>query len=320
MKKAEQPTVEQNDRRNFLKCMTWAGTGVLWTLSSGVLKAATLDSIAGGAAVGTQAAAAGLSFVQISDTHIGFHQDANPNVLGTLQQTIDKINALPQRPAFVVHTGDVTHLSKADQFDTAQQALKSIKTDGMFFVPGEHDTIDNGDEFFKRFGKGSSGNGYYSFDYQGMHVIGLVNVLNFKMGEMALLGKEQLEWVEKDLKHLSSSTPIVVLGHIPLWTVYDKWGWGTDDAPQLYSYLKRFGSVTVLNGHIHQIQQKIEGNMTFYTARGTSYPQPQPGTAPNPGPMTVPADQLPSYLGLRQVKRVDVKGPLAITDTSLAST
>jgi 3',5'-cyclic-AMP phosphodiesterase len=306
--------LKDGERRRLLKCMAWAGGGVLWAMKGGVLQAQTLGMV-----TPATAGAADFSFVQISDSHVGFHLEANPNVLATLQEAIGHINGLPTAPAFVLHTGDVSHLSKPEQFDTAQQAFKSIKTDAMFFTPGEHDTIgDDGAEFFNRFGKGSSGKGYHSFDYRGTHFIGLVNVLNFKMGAMSQLGDEQLEWVEQDLKHVSSSTPIVVYAHIPLWTVYEPWGWGTDDAPRLYTYLRRFGSVTVLNGHIHQIQQKIEGNMTFYTARGTAYPQPQPGAAPNPGPLTVPAGQLGSYLGIRELKLVDVKSPLAVTDTSLA--
>ena len=305
--------VQNEERRKLLKCMAWTGGGLLWTMKSGVLSASTLDAAAAAASSG-----ADFSFVQISDSHVGFHQDANPDVLGTLQEAIGKINALPRMPSFVLHTGDVSHLSKPEQFDTAQQAFKGIKTDAMFFTPGEHDTIgDDGAEFFKRFGKGSSGKGWYSFDYKGVHCVGLVNVFNFKQGSMTSLGDDQLAWVEKDLKPLSASTPIVVFAHIPLWTVYQPWGWGTDDAPMLYTHLRRFGSVTVLNGHIHQIQQKVEGNMTFYTARGTAYPQPQPGAAPNPGPLTVPAGQLASYLGVREVKHLSVKGPLAVTDTSL---
>lgn len=308
-KTQDQP--QDEGRRKLLQCMAWTGGGVLWAMKGGVLSAATLDGPA--AATG-----ADFSFVQISDSHVGFHQAANPDVLGTLGQAIARINALPAAPGFVLHTGDVSHLSKPEQFDTAQQAFKGINTGGMFYTPGEHDTIgDGGAEFFKRFGAGA-GSGWYSFDYRGLHCIGLVNVMDFKPGGMVTLGDEQLEWVEKDLKQVSSSTPILVFAHIPLWTVYEPWGWGTADAPRLYTYLRRFGSVTVLNGHIHQIQQKIEGNMTFYTARGTAYPQPQPGAAPSPGPLTVPAGQLGSYLGIRDVQHVSVKGPLAVTDTSLA--
>jgi Icc protein len=304
--------LKDSERRKLLTCMAWAGGGLLWTMKSGVLSAKTLDGVAG-------AADADFSFLQISDTHVGFHQAANPDVLATLQSAISHVNGLGRAPSFVIHTGDVSHLSKPDQFDTAQQYFKGIKADNWFFTPGEHDTVgDGGAEIFKRFGGGVNGKGYYSIDYRGMHCICLVNVLDFQAGSLVKLGDEQLEWVEKDLKHVSSSTPILVFAHIPLWTVYEPWGWGTADAPQLYKYLRRFGSVTVLNGHIHQIQQKIEGNMTFYTARGTAYPQPQPGAAPSPGPLTVPAGQLGSYLGIREVQHVSIKGPLAVTDTSLA--
>lgn len=308
--------IENSERRKLLACMAWAGTGLLWTMKSGVLHANTLGS-------GSAQEGADFSFVQISDSHIGFHQEANPNVLATLQQAIDKINALPKPPSFLLHTGDVSHLSKPSEFDTAQQALKSIKAGAMFFTPGEHDTIgDDGAEFFKRFGKAGSGisgsgKGYYSFDYKGVHCVCLVNVINFKQGSMSQLGEEQVAWVGKDLKHLSASTPIVVFAHIPLWTVYQPWGWGTEDAPKLYAHLRRFGAVTVLNGHIHQIQQKVEGNMTFYTARGTAYPQPKPGAAPNPGPMTVPAGELGRYLGIREISHVIGQGALAVTDSSL---
>ncbi len=311
MRDIETDKPRNEERRKLLQCMAWTGGGVLWAMKGGVLSAATLDSAA-------SASQADFSFVQISDTHVGFHQEANPDVLGTFSKAVAHINALPKAPGFVLHTGDVSHLSKPEQFDTAQQAFKGINTGGMFFTPGEHDTIgDGGAEFFKRFGAGA-GKGWYSFDYRGLHCIGLVNVLDFKPGGLVTLGDEQLEWVEKDLKKVSSSTPILVFAHIPLWTVYEPWGWGTADSPRLYSYLRRFGSVTVLNGHIHQIQQKIEGNMTFYTARGTAYPQPQPGAAPSPGPLTVPAGQLGSYLGIREIQHVNVKGPLAVTDTSLA--
>ena len=307
--------IENAGRRKAMKCLAWAGTGLLWTMNSGVLHAQSLDS----GSSPSMSKGADFSFVQISDTHIGFQHEANPDVLTTLQRAISRINALPVSQSFVLHTGDVSHLSKAEQFDTARQAFKSIKTDAMFFTPGEHDTIgDGGAEFFKHFGNDRSDKGYYSFEYRGVHFVCLINVLDFKQGSMALLGDEQLAWVEKDLKPLPSSTPIVVFAHIPLWTVYQPWGWGTDDAPRLYSQLRRFGSVTVLNGHIHQIQQKVEGNMTFYSARGTAYPQPQPGAAQNPGPLTVPAGQLGRYLGIREVHQASVRGPLAVTDTTLS--
>ena len=242
------------------------------------------------------------SFVQISDSHMGFNKPANPDVVATLQAAVDKINGLPNRPEFLLHTGDISHLSRPEQFDTVDQVLKGASAKDIFFVPGEHDVLDdNGKSYLERYGKNAQGAGWYSFDHKGVHFIGLVNVLNLKAGGLGSLGGEQLEWMEKDVKHLKHSTPIVVFAHIPLWSVYPEWGWGTEDSAQALGYLKKFGSVTVLNGHIHQIMQKVEGNVTFHTAMSTAFPQPQPGKADSPGPMKVPAEQLRSLLGITDV-------------------
>jgi 3',5'-cyclic-AMP phosphodiesterase len=304
------------DRRGFLKCMAWAGTGAFCVLQGGVLKSFAFDQVHGKHADSLKGE---LSFVQISDSHIGFNKPANPDVIGTLQAAVAKINALPTPPAFVLHTGDLTHLSKPEEFDGLDQVLKSVKTSRIFFVPGEHDVLnDDGKQYRERFGKDTLGEGWYSFDQKGVHFIGLVNVVNLKAGGLGNLGHEQLEWLEKDVKHLKNSTPIVVFAHIPLWTVYPEWGWGTDDGAQALSYLKRFGSVTVLNGHIHQTMQKVEGNVTFHTAMSTAFPQPQPGTAPSAGPMKVPAEQLRTLLGITDVDYVRGKHSLAITDSPLA--
>lgn len=303
------------DRRGFLKCMAWAGTGAFCVIKGGVLNSYSLSSLA---AMDSRKTKGELSFVQISDSHMGFDKAANPDVVSTLKAAIDKINALPQPPAFILHTGDITHLSKPAEFDTADQLLKSASAQDVFFVPGEHDVLnDEGRQYLERFGKGSKGAGWYSFDNNGVHFIGLVNVMNLKAGGLGNLGQEQLEWLEKDVKHLSKSTPVVVFAHIPLWSVYPEWGWGTDDSAQALSYLKRFGSVTVLNGHIHQTMQKVEGNITFHTAASTAFPQPKPGSAPSPGPMKVPAEQLRGLLGVTDVNYVRGHHALAVTDSSL---
>jgi len=233
---------------------------------------------------------------------------------------VARLNALPEPPDFIIHTGDLTHLSKPSEFDTLDQVLKSAKTRQVFYVPGEHDVLtDNGQSYRERYGKGAKGDGWYSFDHKGVHFIGLVNVLNLKAGGLGLLGREQLEWLEDDLRGLAASTPIVVFAHIPLWTVYPDWGWGTDDSEQALGYLKRFGSVTVLNGHIHQVLQKVEGNVRFHTAMSTAFPQPQPGTAPSPGPLkNVPAEKLRSMLGLTSVSFLESNKPLAVIDSTLA--
>jgi 3',5'-cyclic AMP phosphodiesterase CpdA len=258
-------------------------------------------------------------FVQISDTHIGFKGDANPDVGGTVKQTIDLVNAMQDKPAFIMHTGDITQLSKPEEFDRADQLLSGLKVTELHTVPGEHDVIDGpGVEYFKRFGKQSANKGYYSFDHDGVHFVALINVMNFKANGLGALGDEQLAWLENDLKSRSSSTPIVVFAHMPLWTIFEPWGWGTGDSDQAITYLKRFGSVTVLNGHIHQIVQKVEGNITFHTARSMAFPQPIGGNGPGPGPLKVPSDQLPKFLGVTSVTLAPMPGTLALTDTTLA--
>ena len=303
------------DRRNFLKCMAWVGTGAVWTLSSGILKGAPLGQ-SGGAAMSHDDGGA-LRFVQISDSHIGFDKPANADVTGTLREAVAKIKAAPEAPSFVLHTGDLTHLSKPAEFDTLQQVLSELSVP-VFYVPGEHDVLeDDGKSYLARFGKGTQGAGWYSFDQGGVHFIGLVNVVNLKAGGLGTLGAEQLEWLERDVKRLTSSTPIVVFAHIPLWSVYPEWGWGTDDSERALSYLRRFGSVSVLNGHIHQVMQKVEGHVTFHTAMSTAFPQPAPGAARSPGPMKVDDDRLRKVLGLSRMSFHGINHPIAITDMPL---
>ncbi len=303
------------DRRGFLKCMAWAGTGALCVISGGVLKSYSLSRPS---EIGEKEVQGEISFVQISDSHMGFNKPANPDVAGTLKAAVDKINALPSQPQFMLHTGDISHLSKPEEFDDVEQILKSANPKTVFYVPGEHDVLnDDGAQYLQRFGKGSQGSGWYSFDQNGVHFVGLVNVMNLKAGGMGSLGGEQLEWLEKDLKHHSKSTPIVVFAHIPLWSVYPEWGWGTEDSAQALTYLKKFGSVTVLNGHIHQTMQKVEGNVTFHTAASTAFPQPKPGTAPSPGPMKVPDDQLRGLLGVTDVNYIRRRHALAVIDSTL---
>jgi 3',5'-cyclic AMP phosphodiesterase CpdA len=304
------------DRRGFLRCMGWAGTAVVCSISGGVLTSRALgDALASPGVI----AGAELNFVQISDTHIGFKKPANTDVIGTFQEAIKRINALSKAPEFILHTGDLTHLSQADEFDTVEQVLKTSKASQVFYVPGEHDILsDDGAQYLQRFGKGTQGHGWYSFDQKGVHFVGLVNVFGKAEQALGILGPDQLDWLKKDLAALSASTPVVVFAHVPLWEVYPQWGWGTTDGAQVLEMLKRFGSVTVLNGHIHQVVQKIEGNMTFHTARSTAFPQPVGGTAPKPGPMVVPAEQLRSSLGLTTVKYTEVDHHLALIDPTLA--
>ncbi len=304
------------DRRGFLTCMAWAGTGMLWTVAGGMLGSTLLPRRAGAEDMMPKGS---FSFVQISDSHIGFNKEAiNQDVVGTLKAAIARINALPQAPDFILHTGDLTHLSSADEFDTVDQLMKTIKAPQVFYVPGEHDvTGDNGKTYLDRFGRNTKGHGWYSFDHHGVHFIGLVNVVNIQQNGLGALGQEQLAWLEADLKDRSNETPIVVFAHIPLWMVYPEWGWGTDDGAQALTFLRRFGSVTVLNGHIHQVVKKVEGRMTFHTARSTAFPQPEPGKAPKPGPMKVEAGKLNDYLGITDVNYLEGKNSLAVVDSTL---
>src|SRR6266403_1047788 len=249
------------DRRGFLKCMAWAGTGTFCVIKGGVLNSYAFNRIG---ELDLAAMKGELSFAQISDSHMGFNKPANTDVVGTLKAAVDKINGLKIQPEFLLHTGDISHLSKPEEFDTVDQILKGANPKDVFYAPGEHDVLND------------------------------------------------------DGKHLSKSTPIVVFAHIPLWSVYPEWGWGTEDSAQALAYLKKFGSVTVLNGHIHQTMQKVEGNVTFHTAASTAFPQPQPGQADSPGPMKVPAEQLRSVLGITAVNFVRNKHALAVVDSSLA--
>ena len=291
--------------------MTWAGTAMVWTMVGGVPRARLVGT--------AEAATKDFSFVQVSDSHLGFDKPVNPNTPGTFGEALKAVTEVPGQPRFLIHTGDITHLSQPAQFDLAAQLLTTVKLH-TYTVPGEHDVLeDEGKSWINHYGKqeGAKGDGWYSFNDGGVHFIGLVNVMNLQGNGLGALGNDQLEWLEKDVAGLSASTPVVLFAHVPLWTVYADWGWGTADGAQALTYLKKFGSVTVLNGHIHQVMQKVEGHVAFHTARSTAFPQPAPGTAKGPGPMAVPPGQLRSYLGIAKVSLVSLNTPLAIVDTPL---
>jgi 3',5'-cyclic-AMP phosphodiesterase len=312
----ESPSDDGIDRRGMLTCMAWVGTGLVWGMAGGIATSRVFGQRVEPAAKPT------FTFAQISDSHMGFARDPNKDVAATLKQTIARINALADPPAFVLHTGDLTHLAKPEEFDAVAELLKEVKAGYVLYVPGEHDFDGDGNkEYLKRHGRGTTGTGWYSFDYQGVHFIGLVNVANPKSGSgdggLGVIGKDQLQWLERDVAGLKDSNPVVVFAHVPLWTVYEKWGWGTRDAEQALKILKRFGSLTVLNGHIHQVMRKVEGNVTFHTARSTAFPQSEPGKG-SPGPMRdLPAARLKAALGLTAVSYVENPGSLAIVDSSI---
>jgi 3',5'-cyclic AMP phosphodiesterase CpdA len=296
-------------RREAMKHLLWGGAGIVWTLAGGVPRPLRL----GGAAQAGEMRA--FTFGQISDSHIGFKAGTHPSAQDTLVQAAAKMSAL--KPDFVIHTGDVSHLSRAEQFATAADIMQSLKRE-VYYVPGEHDTIgDGGKLFFERFGRGQAGGGWYSFDDHGVHFVGLINVVKLTQSGLGYFGPEQLQWLDRDLRHRSASTPIVVFTHMPMWSIYPRWGWATEDSTPALAALRRFGSVTILNGHIHQVIQKVEGNMTYHTADSTAFPQPAPGVGPGPGPLQVPAEKLRTLLGIRCLDVVADR--VTFEDSTLAS-
>jgi 3',5'-cyclic AMP phosphodiesterase CpdA len=298
-------------RRSFLRHSAWAGAAVAVVVSGGVVTTKLIDG-GGSPAPATQ----DFVFVQISDSHIGFTGAANSDVTATFTQAIDQVNAIPARPDFVIHTGDLTHFSTPAQFDQVKHMLAGLTTDQVFTIPGEHDSTDDaGQKYRQVFGAGSQGDGWFSFDHKGVHFISLVNTINLQA--LGHLGNDQLAFVKADVAKLSSSTPIVVFSHIPLFAMYPAWGWGTDDAVQALSMLRRFGSVTCLNGHVHQVMTKTEGNITFHTAAPTAYPLPHPGVGPGPKPVVLPAGRLHTALGVRDVRYTRRSKGLAITEEVL---
>jgi hypothetical protein len=307
----------QPGRRKALGCLAaWSGAAVIWSVAGGVPRTlgATTTGKTGAESRDT------FSFVQISDTHIGFHKEANPDVVGSLRRAIADINALPQTPAFVVHTGDVSHLSHPEEFGRAKEILAEIRVDHRHIVPGEHDALDEGlGGYLKHFDHDGKNRPWYSFEQHGVRFIGLSNVLNFKAKTLSSFGDEQLAWLRNDLAGVAHSTPIVVMAHIPMWTVYEPWGWGTADAGAALALLRPFGSVTVLNGHIHQVLQKVEGHVAIHTAMSLAYPLPTPGQpgVGEPGPVTVPAGELGKLLGTRQIRVVPGRHELATIDTPI---
>ncbi|MDI3307092.1 MAG: metallophosphoesterase [Acetobacteraceae bacterium] len=311
------PRKDDTGRRQVLECMLWAGTGMLWTVRGGVPRSALLT---GSAQAAEAEPAADLAFMQISDSHIGFANRPNTDTAGTLGEAVALVRQQRDRAALLIHTGDVSHLSRPAQFDTAEQIIRGAGLD-TYYVPGEHDVLtDDGKPFFERFMPGARPGGWYSFDQGGVHFVGLNNVMDLRAGGLGRLGTEQLAWLEQDLRGRAASQPIVVFAHIPLWTVYQDWGWGTEDAAQALSWLRRFGSVTVLNGHIHQVMQKVEGNLAFHTAMSTAFPQPAPGTAASPGPIRdLPPGRLRSLLGIARISQVQGRQHLAIVDSPLGA-
>jgi 3',5'-cyclic AMP phosphodiesterase CpdA len=299
-------------RRQLIRHTAWFGAAVGLAVVGGEV----ISHVAGAAEAARVPGRPALRFAQVSDSHIGFSGKANPDVVGSFSQAIDQINNLSYVPDFVIHTGDLTHLATPGQFDQVKQMMTGLRTAHVFTVPGEHDSVDDaGQKYRSAFGAGTRGDGWYSFDIAGVHVIALVNTLNLK--KLGHLGVEQLDFVAKDVAPLPSDTPIIVFSHIPLFAMYPNWGWGTDDATEALSHLRRFSSVTCLNGHVHQVFSKTEGNVRFYSGTTTAYPLPHPGDGPAPKPVTLPAGKLRDALGIREVSFAGGQQALALKERTL---
>jgi len=311
----EQPVDEHGmTRRQLIRHTGWFGGAVVLTVAGGEVISHIADTRS--AATVAAAGSSALRFVQVSDSHIGFQGAANMDVAGSFTEAIHQVNSLGFKPDFVMHSGDLTHLSTASQFDQVKQMMTGLRTERVFTVPGEHDSIgDAGRAYRQTFGMGTLGDGWYSFDTHGVHFIALVNTLNLE--KLGHLGNSQIDFVRKDLAGLSSDTPVVVFSHIPLFAMYPQWGWSTDDALQVLALLRRFSSVTCLNGHVHQLFTKTEGNITFHSATTTAYPLPKPGQGPGPVPQVLPAGRLKDALGIRTVDYRQGTGALAIKDEKL---
>lgn len=300
-------------RRQLIRHSAWFGAAVVLTVAGGEV----ISHVAGDGTANASPDAGQLRFVQVSDSHLGFKGTANPDVTATFATAVNQVNALGYEPDFVMHTGDITHLSTAAEFGQARDIMSDLRTPRVLTVPGEHDAINDGGRTYRKFfGAQTQGEGWYSFDIKGVHVISLVNTTS--VDALGHLGPDQLEFVRRDIAGLSSETPVILFSHIPLFAMYPKWGWSTDDAVRLLAMFRRFGSVTCLNGHVHQLFKKVEGNVTFHSAAPTCYPLPAPGAAPAPLPVTLPAGKLAPALGVRTVSYQAGTGNLAVADEQLS--
>jgi Icc protein len=300
-------------RRQLIRHSAWFGAAVALTFTGGEV----ISRIAGDAAGNASSNTGQLQFVQVSDSHLGFSGTANPDVTATFAMAINQVNSLGYQPDFVMHTGDITHLSTPAEFGLAREMMSDLRTPRVFTVPGEHDAINDGGRAYRKFfGAQTLGEGWFSFDIKGVHIISLVNTTS--VDALGHLGADQLDFVRRDVAGLSSETPVILFSHIPLFAMYPAWGWSTDDAVKLLAMFRRFGSVTCLNGHVHQLFKKTEGNVTFLSAAPTCYPLPAPGHGPAPLPVTLPAGKLTSALGVRTVSYQTGSKNLAIADEQLA--
>ena len=276
------------DRRDFLKL---AGLG-------GAVFASGLGYRTG-AVARTYSAAQDFYFVQLSDSHWGFSgPEINPDADGTLRKAVAAVNALKERPDFIVFTGDLTHstddpVERRKRMREFREIVSGLKVKELKFMPGEHDaSLDHGKAFRELFGDTR-----YTFDHKGIHFIALDNVSD----PAALIGEEQLAWLRSDLDRLDKEAPIVVFTHRPLFDLYPQWDWATRDGAMAIELLMPYRNVTVFYGHIHQEHRHMTGHIAHHAARSLIFPLPAPGSAPKRMPIPWDAAQPYKGLGFREV-------------------
>jgi hypothetical protein len=287
------------DRRTFMKIAgTSIGVGALFHVapllgaSSGGRRIAALLGKKNGEAPTP------FSFVQLSDTHVGFSGPPNPLGTQAFEKAVDIINGLRERPDLVLFTGDLTHDSEnpgehADRMRLFQKIAGGLKVPLVKLVPGEHDAgLDGGKLFRDAFGES-----HYSFDHRGVHFIALDNVSLARPN----VGPEQIAWLKKDLARFPTTAPIVVFTHRPLFDLRPDWEWFTGDGDEVMNALAPYENVTVLYGHIHREHTHTEGHATHVAARSLifAFPDPEAGVPKKPIPFD--AQKPFQNLGLRVI-------------------
>ena len=257
----------------------------------------------------------GFSFVQISDTHVGF--EGPPNPLGTkaFERAVEVVNALPHEPDLVLFTGDLTHDSEApgvpaQRMKRFKEIAGRLKAKNVKYVPGEHDSGLDGGVLYKNV----FGDSHYSFDHKGIHFVALDNVSQGK----PVVGPEQIAWLKKDVSRFSKTTPIVVFTHRPLFDLAPEWEWFTGDGDDVMGVLEPFDEVTVLYGHIHRKHDQVIGRARHHAARSLIFAFPDPSLGVDRKPVAFDKEKPFANLGVREVRTGSKSAPLDVNDIELS--
>jgi 3',5'-cyclic AMP phosphodiesterase CpdA len=275
--------LEQLDRRGFLKASA-AAFGAC--AGAGILAPGSFANIRVAHAAGDP----GFRFAYISDSHL-YVTEKNDRFARALMRAVEDINRLDPPPDFVLYGGDLAQLGRPEELDTGAKILKDLKVPVKMMV-GEHDWYYDMGEKWKALFKEPT----YSFEHKGVHFVVLNSVIEEdfwtarglspaeRMGTVAGLdngaqnpftvGDEQIAWLKKDLAGVPKDTPLIVFSHSPLYKLYKKWNFWTDDAEKVQDVLKPFKKVTVIHGHTHQLLTHRIGNIHFHGMLSTAWPWP----------------------------------------------